>query len=188
MARTCSDGVVQIVEGRQGLRPRGARGGYVAVGVVGVADVGQGFCFLVAEAEFVEEFDGLAVAVCGLGVVAEVAVRIGEAVEGGRLAVLVAVLRCPIACGRPQHDGPDGTRSDARRELVEGLAEPVLGGNIGSDVVVTAAQILDEGMSGGDDSGGPGAFQSAHRPQPGLQPPMICLDRIVRVALDGTQR
>ncbi len=44
--------VVQVVEGSQGLRPRGAGGGYVAAGVVGVADVGQGFRFLVAEAEF----------------------------------------------------------------------------------------------------------------------------------------
>jgi hypothetical protein len=99
-----------------------------------------------------------------------------------------AVLHCRIGGGRPQHDGPDGTRSDARRELVEGLAELVPGGNIGSDVVVAAAQILDEGVSGGDDTRGPGAFQSAHRPQPGFQPPMIGFDRTVRVALDGMQR
>lgn len=31
-------------------------------------------------------------------------------------------------------------------------------------------------------------FQAAHRPEPGLQPPVICLDRVVRVLSDGVQR
>jgi hypothetical protein len=31
------------------------------------------------------------------------------------------------------------------------------------------------------------AFQSAHRPEPGFQPPVICFDRVVRVLLDGVQ-
>jgi hypothetical protein len=32
------------------------------------------------------------------------------------------------------------------------------------------------------------AIQSAHRPEPGLQPPMIGFDWVVRLALDGVQR
>jgi hypothetical protein len=31
-------------------------------------------------------------------------------------------------------------------------------------------------------------FQAPHRPEPGLQPPVICLDRVVRVLLHGVQR
>jgi transposase len=38
---------------------------------------------------------------------------------------------------------------------------------------MAAAQILDERVPGGDDPRGPAAFQAAHRPQPGLQPPVI---------------
>ncbi len=78
--------------------------------------------------------------------------------------------------------------SNGRRELVEGCLDPVAGGDIGGDFVVSAAQILDERMPGGDDPRGPVAFQAAHRPQPGLQPPMIGFDRIIGVTLDGVQR
>jgi hypothetical protein len=34
---------------------------------------------------------------------------------------------------------------------VEGEAEPVVVGDVGGDVVVAAAQILHEGMTGGED-------------------------------------
>ena len=60
-------------------------------------------------------------------------------------------------------------------------------GDIGGEFVVAAAEILDEGVTGGEDPRGPVAFQSAHRPEPGFQPPVISLDRVVRVPLDGVQ-
>jgi hypothetical protein len=41
--------------------------------------------------------------------------------------------------------------SDGEREVVECRAEPVVAGDFGSDVVVTAAQILHEGVTGGED-------------------------------------
>ena len=41
------------------------------------------------------------------------------------------------------------------------------------EFVVATAEVLDEGGTGGDHGGGPEAFQSAHRPQAGLQPAMI---------------
>jgi hypothetical protein len=66
--------------------------------------------------------------------------------------------------------------------------DPVPGGNIGSEFIMTAAEILDEGVLGGQNPRGPVALQAAHRPEPGFQPPMISLDRIVRIALDGMQR
>jgi hypothetical protein len=42
-------------------------------------------------------------------------------------------------------------RSDCHSELVEDRAEPVAGGDVKGDVVVAAAQILHEGMTGGKD-------------------------------------
>ena len=78
--------------------------------------------------------------------------------------------------------------SDGHREPVEGLMEPMAGGDVDGKFVVSAAEILDEGVPGGQDPGGLVAFESAHRPQPGFQPPVIGLDGVVGVALDGVQR
>ena len=77
--------------------------------------------------------------------------------------------------------------SDGHRELVECCADPVAGGDVGGVFIVAAAQILDEGMPGGQGPRGPVAFQAAHRPEAGFQPPVICFDRVVRIALDGMQ-
>ena len=41
--------------------------------------------------------------------------------------------------------------SDGGGEVFEGDAEPVVVGDVGSDVVVAAAQVLHEGMAGGED-------------------------------------
>jgi hypothetical protein len=45
-----------------------------------------------------------------------------------------------------------------------------------------------EGVTGGEDPRPAVALQAPHRPEPGLQPPVVCLDRVVRVLLDGVQR
>src|SRR4051812_5127884 len=70
--------------------------------------------------------------------------------------------------------------SDGSGELVERCDEP--GGHRGAefDVIVTAAQVLDEGMSG-DDLGGPIGLESAHRSQSALELAVIGLDPIVLV-------
>jgi hypothetical protein len=52
---------------------------------------------------------------------------------------------------------------------------------------VAAAEVLHEGVPGGEGPRGPVAFEAAHRPQPGLQPAVIRFDRVVRVPLDGVQ-
>ena len=89
------------------------------------------------------------------------------------------------------HDGSALTGtigwSDSHRELVEGFVEPVAGGDIGGEFIVAAAKILDERVPGGQDPRGSAAFQAAHRPQPRFQPPVIGLDWIAGVPLDGVQ-
>ena len=77
--------------------------------------------------------------------------------------------------------------SDGHRELVECCADPVAGGDVGGEFVVAAAEVLDEGMPGGQGPRGAVALQAAHRPEPGLQPAVICLDRIIGVLLHGVQ-
>ena len=52
---------------------------------------------------------------------------------------------------------------------------------------MATVQILDERVPGGESARGVVAFQAAHRPEPGFQPAVIGLDRIIRVALDGVQ-
>ena len=54
---------------------------------------------------------------------------------------------------------------------------------IHTEFVVAAAEVLDERVPGTDDSGRVEPFQAAHRPQPGLEPAVIGLDRVVRVLL-----
>jgi hypothetical protein len=52
---------------------------------------------------------------------------------------------------------------------------------------VATAEVLHEGVSHGEDPCRAVTFQPAHRPQPGFQPPVVCLDGIVRVPLNGMQ-
>ena len=77
-------------------------------------------------------------------------------------------------------------RSDDGRELVEGCAEPVAGGDVDGEFVVTAAQVLDKRVPGSQGPGGPVAFQSAHRPQ-SFQSAVIGFDRVVRILLGDVQ-
>jgi hypothetical protein len=56
--------------------------------------------------------------------------------------------------------------SYGHRELVECCADPVAGGDVGGEFVVATAEVLDEGMPGGQGPRGQVAFQAAHRPEP----------------------
>ena len=75
------------------------------------------------------------------------------------------------------------------RRIMTGLREAGLGPgsglgrDFGGEFVVAAAEVLDERMTSGDSCGGAEAFESAHRPQPGLQPTMIGPDAVVAVLL-----
>lgn len=78
--------------------------------------------------------------------------------------------------------------SDDEGKVVEDDAKPVAVWGLGGDVVVAAAEILHEGMTWGEDPRGAMPLQPAHRPQPSFQPPVVCLDGVIRVTLDGVQR
>ena len=56
-------------------------------------------------------------------------------------------------------------------------------GDVGSELVVAATQVLDKGVTSGNDSQRPDRLDSAHRPQPRLQPAVIGFDPIVGVLL-----
>jgi hypothetical protein len=49
----------------------------------------------------------------------------------------------------------------------------VVPGDVGGDVVVAAAQVLDERVAGGEDPRSPVTLQSAHRPEPGFEPSVV---------------
>jgi hypothetical protein len=53
--------------------------------------------------------------------------------------------------------------SEDQGQLVECDADPILHGQVGGDREVAAAQVLHEGMSGGDGARGCGAFEAAHQ-------------------------
>src|SRR5260370_36034469 len=67
------------------------------------------------------------------------------------------------------------------------MRRPVAGGDAGGDVVVATAQVLHEGVTGGEGASWAVTLQPAHRPEPGLQPPVVCLDRVVRIVPGGVQ-
>src|SRR4051812_9080298 len=73
--------------------------------------------------------------------------------------------------------------SDGYGEFVERDADPVVYRDVGSQFVVAAAQVLHECVPGRDGACGGQSFESAHRPQPRLEPAMIGFHPIVLVLL-----
>ena len=74
-------------------------------------------------------------------------------------------------------------RSDGEGEFGEGGREPMLWVLIHAELVVATSEVLDEGVSGADHSGRAKLFEAAHRPQPSLESPMICFDKVIGVLL-----
>jgi hypothetical protein len=64
----------------------------------------------------------------------------------------------------------DASLAQMVREVVERDAETVTARYLGGDVIVSAAQVLHEGMSRGENPARAVALQLAHRPQPCFQP------------------
>ena len=56
--------------------------------------------------------------------------------------------------------------------------------SVDGDLVVAAAQILHERVTGRDGTQRPQGLQSAHRPQPSLEPTVVGFHRVVRVLLE----
>jgi hypothetical protein len=61
-----------------------------------------------------------------------------------------------------------------------------LGASMG-DVVVAAAEVLHECITDDENPRRAVPLHTPHRPEPGLQPPLVCLDRVVRVLLSSVQ-
>jgi hypothetical protein len=78
--------------------------------------------------------------------------------------------------------------SDSQREVGESDTESVSSWLFGSDLVVASTQVLDERVTRGDGPGAAASFEAAHRSKSGLEPTVIGLDHVVRVALDPVQR
>ena len=55
------------------------------------------------------------------------------------------------------------------------------GSRIRAEFMVAGAQVLDEGVSGADHSGRAKLFEAVHRPQPSLESPMTCFDKVIGV-------
>jgi hypothetical protein len=79
-------------------------------------------------------------------------------------------------------------RSDGECEFAEGRREAQLWRGVGGEFVVAAAKVLHERVAGGDPCGGAEAFDSAHRPEPRLQPTMIGFDPVVAILLGEVRR
>jgi transposase len=71
--------------------------------------------------------------------------------------------------------------SDRQDQFVECDRHSPVGGLLHRQLVVSAAKVLHEGVSGDDHPGTAVLFEPAHRTQPRLQPPMVALDPIVGV-------
>lgn len=54
---------------------------------------------------------------------------------------------------------------------------------IDSEFIVAASEVLDEGVPSTDHPGRMKLFGPTHRPQPGLEPPVIGVDGIIGVLL-----
>jgi hypothetical protein len=119
-----------------------------------------------------------------LGELAPAALRVADQYANNR--------QCCI--GWSWHESPYAAGvSDGGSECVEGDPKAVVRRFVGAEFVAAASKVPDERMSCSESLGRLRAFQSAHRPQPRLQPAVIGLDRIVRIPLhmciaDGTSR
>ncbi len=78
---------------------------------------------------------------------------------------------------------PFGQLSDHEGQFGEDGGEEGGRPDIGTEVVVAPAEVLDEGMPGNDDPGGAISLQPAHGPEPCLEAPVVVLERIVGMDL-----
>jgi hypothetical protein len=70
-------------------------------------------------------------------------------------------------------------RSEAGCEFVEGDANPIVQGEVGGDRVVAAPEVLHECVPNGDGARRGQSAESAHWPQPCLEPSVIGFDAVV---------
>jgi hypothetical protein len=79
-------------------------------------------------------------------------------------------------------------RSGHLAEFVERGCDPELGIRVESEFVVTSPEVLQEGVAADHDARGSVPLQSAHRPEPRLEPAVVTLDPVVRVQCGVVER
>ncbi len=96
-------------------------------------------------------------------------------------------MRCEIGRSCEASLGHGWARSDGKRQFVEGDAKTFPGRLIDSDLVVAPSDILDEGMTGGEDASRAESLEAAHRSKPGFESTMVRLDPVIRILLGGME-
>jgi hypothetical protein len=82
-------------------------------------------------------------------------------------------------------EGQHTFESDCDRELGEGDRRAAVHWLLSGQLVVSSPEVLDEGMPGDDHPGAVVLFEPAHRPQPRLQPAVICFDVVVAIPVSA---
>jgi hypothetical protein len=103
-----------------------------------------------------------------------------------KLAEIAADLlrrRCCVAPTRDMLKERLGPESDRRCQLVERDRYPLFRWRVHSQLVVSAAKVLDERMPHDDGPGATVLLEPSHRSQPRFQPTMVALDAVVGVAV-----
>jgi hypothetical protein len=103
------------------------------------------------------------------------------------MALAMSRVRC-ISRSRGVPSSRASLRSDCSGQLVEGRSESLPGGLVGGDLVVAAAQVLDEGMAGGEYPQPGHGLDPAHGAQASFQLGVVGLDPVVGVPLDVVPR
>lgn len=84
-----------------------------------------------------------------------------------------ALLRCVISGPSWASFGRRWVLSDGKGQFIEGGTEPISGRLVDGDLVVAAAEILNESVTSGKDAGGPESLEAAHRSKPGFESAMV---------------
>ena len=91
--------------------------------------------------------------------------------------------RCCVAPTKGVLKGRPRFGSDRRGQLVERDRYPLFHWRVHSQLVVSASNVLDEGMPHDDGPGAMVLLEPSHRSQPRFQPTMVALDAIGGVAV-----
>ncbi|MDT4964362.1 MAG: hypothetical protein QOF87_4009 [Pseudonocardiales bacterium] len=81
--------------------------------------------------------------------------------------------------------GPD---SEAHCEFGDRDTNSIMCGQFGGEFVVATAQVLHERVPGRDGAQRSDRLHPAHRPQPGLESPVISLHSVIRILLENVSR
>ena len=85
--------------------------------------------------------------------------------------------------GSRETEAAVGVGSDGPGELEEGGRDAAMSSGFDTEFVVTATNVLHERVTADDHASRVVAFESAHGPEPRLEPAVVGLDPVVRILL-----